>query len=93
MNEKAARVPEKGNLRIKPHENGEGYVVFNLDTSGLHYITGDMNALLERIDGKTTIAELAAAFAAERNLNEQELLSSFIASMDALAERNIIKFI
>ncbi|MBQ6336277.1 MAG: hypothetical protein IJI50_03500 [Ruminococcus sp.] len=92
MDNKAARVPVKGNLRIKPHEDGEGYIVFNLDTSGLHYITGDLYALLEKVDGKLSIKDLSAIFAAERGLDEETLVNDFIVSFDALEERNIIRF-
>jgi len=91
--DKATLIPEKGNLRIKPHENGEGYIVFNLETSGLHFITGDMYALLERMDGKATIRDLASQFAAERDLDEEQLLHDFIVGIEVLYERNIVKYV
>ena len=55
--EESKLIPEKNNIRIKEQEGK--YVIFNLETSGFHMLEKDAIDILDRVDGKTTIKELA----------------------------------
>lgn len=81
-------VPQKSNIRIKEQEGA--FVVFNLETSGFHRITRDANEILEKIDGKTTIREIAQFFAEKRKLEFSEFKNQLAAFLGELELRKII---
>ena len=51
MEEKLDLIPEKSNIRIKKKD--DDYVIFNLETSGFHKVTSDVNEILEEVNGET----------------------------------------
>lgn len=59
------KIPEKMNLRIKKED--KGYVVFNLETSGFHFVSQDGYDVLEACDGTKTVDDLAKEFSEKRN--------------------------
>jgi len=81
-------IPEKNNIRIKEQEGK--YVIFNLETSGFHMLEKDAIDILGRVDGKTTIKELANFFSNERNLPIEGLEKDFIEFFKGLELRKIV---
>jgi len=81
-------IPEKNNIRIKEQEGK--CVIFNLETSGFHMLTSDGNSILELLDGKKNIKELATYFAEQRGLDQLQLEQDFIKFFEELELRKII---
>ncbi len=90
MEEKLDLIPEKSNIRIKKKD--EDYVIFNLETSGFHKITADVNEILEEVNGEKTIRELSEYFSKKRNLNLKEFQEQLVSFFNELELRKIIKF-
>lgn len=89
MDEKLNMIPVKSNIRIKKKD--DEYVIFNLETSGFHRITSDVNEILEKLDEKMTIKELASYFAKERNLELDQFQKELLEFFNELEIRKIIK--
>ena len=87
--EELDRIPKKSNIRVK--EQDGKYVIFNLETSGFHMIEKDAMDVINEIDGKKTIRELAEIFSKERNINQEELEKDFIIFFNDLAIRKIVE--
>ena len=83
-------VPQKNNIRIKEQEGK--YVIFNLETSGFHMIEQDAKEVIDKIDGVSTVGEIAEFFAKERNLPIEELKNDFSNYFNGLELRKIISF-
>ena len=86
--EESKLIPEKNNIRIKEQEGK--YVIFNLETSGFHMLEKDAIDILDRVDGKTTIKELANFFSNEINLPIEGLEKDFIEFFKGLELRKIV---
>ena len=86
--EESKLIPEKNNIRIKEQEGK--YVIFNLETSGFHMLEKDAIDILDRVDGKTTIKELANFFSNVRNLPIEGLEKDFIEFFKGLELRKIV---
>lgn len=91
MEEKLNMIPEKSNIRIKKKD--EDYVIFNLETSGFHKVTADVNEILEEVDGEKTIKEISEFFAEKRELDLKEFQEQLIVFFNELEIRKIIKLI
>lgn len=89
MEEKLDLIPEKSNIRIKKKD--EDYVIFNLETSGFHKVTADVNEILEEVNGQKSIRELSEFFAKKRNLDLKEFQAQLIDFFKELEIRKIIK--
>ena len=83
------RIPKKSNIRVK--EQDGKYVIFNLETSGFHMIEKDAMDVINKIDGKKTVRELAEMFSKERNINIEELEKDFVIFFNDLAVRKIVE--
>lgn len=83
------RIPKKSNIRVK--EQDGKYVIFNLETSGFHMIEKDAMDVINKIDGKKTVRELAEMFSKERNINLEELEKDFVIFFNDLAVRRIVE--
>jgi|GEM_PF-4310119 hypothetical protein len=83
------RIPKKSNIRVK--EQDGKYVIFNLETSGFHMIEKDAMDVINKIDGKKTVRELAEMFSKERNINLEELEKDFVIFFNDLAVRKIVE--
>lgn len=83
------RIPKKSNIRVK--EQDGKYVIFNLETSGFHMIEKDAMDVINEIDGKKTIRELAEIFSKERKINQEELEKDFVIFFNDLAIRKIVE--
>ncbi len=81
-------IPQKNNIRIKSQD--DGFIVFNLETSGFHMLTQDCIDILEAIDGKKSIEDLARHFAEERKLNFEELYNNFQNFFTELETRKLV---
>lgn len=81
-------IPQKNNIRIKAQD--ENFVVFNLETSGFHLLTKDCIDLLEAVDGKKSIEELAHHFANEKKLNFDNLFNDFQNFFTELETRKLV---
>jgi len=81
-------IPQKNNLRIKSQD--DNFIVFNLETSGFHLLTKDCIDILEAIDGKKSIEDLAHYFASERNLEFDNLYKDFQKFFDELETRKLV---
>ncbi|MDO5556016.1 MAG: hypothetical protein Q4G09_05155 [Clostridia bacterium] len=90
MEEKLNMIPVKSNIRIKKKD--DDYVIFNLETSGFHRITSDVNEILEKLDEKMTIKELADYFAQKRDLELDKFQEELLSFFNELEIRKIIKF-
>lgn len=89
MEEKLDLIPEKSNIRIKKKD--DDYVIFNLETSGFHKVTSDVNEILEEVNGEKTIREISEYFAEKRSLDLKEFQEQLIAFFKELEIRKIIK--
>ena len=83
-------IPQVNNIRIKEQEGK--YVVFNLETSGFHMIEKDAKDVIDKIDGKASVGELADSFSKERNIPNEELRKDFTGFFKGLELRKIISF-
>ena len=83
------RIPKKSNIRVK--EQDGKYVIFNLETSGFHMIEKDAMDVINKIDGRKTVRELAEMFSKERNINLEELEKDFVIFFNDLAVRKIVE--
>ena len=83
------RIPKKSNIRVK--EQDGKYVIFNLETSGFQMIEKDSMDVINKIDGKKTVRELAEMFSKERNINLEELEKDFVIFFNDLAVRKIVE--
>lgn len=83
------RIPKKSNIRVK--EQDGKYVIFNLETRGFHMIEKDAMDVINKIDGKKTVRELAEMFSKERNINLEELEKDFVIFFNDLAVRKIVE--
>ena len=83
------RIPKKSNIRVK--EQDGKYVIFNLETSGFHMIEKDAMDVINKIDGKKIVRELAEMFSKERNINLEELEKDFVIFFNDLAVRKIVE--
>lgn len=91
MEEKLELIPEKSNIRIKKKD--EDYVIFNLETSGFHKVTSDVNEILEEVNGEKTIREISEYFAEKRKLDLKEFQEQLVAFFKELEIRKIIKLV
>lgn len=91
MEEKLNMIPERSNIRIKKKD--DDYVIFNLETSGFHKVTADVNEILEEVNGEKTIREISEYFAEKRKLDLKEFQEQLIAFFNELEIRKIIKLI
>lgn len=89
MEEKLDLIPEKSNIRIKKKD--DDYVIFNLETSGFHKVTSDVNEILEEVNGEKSIREISEYFAEKRKLDLKEFQEQLIAFFKELEIRKIIK--
>lgn len=89
MEEKLNLIPEKSNIRIKKKD--DDYVIFNLETSGFHKVTSDVNEILEEVNGEKSIREISEYFADKRKLDLKEFQEQLIAFFKELEIRKIIK--
>lgn len=81
-------IPKKNNIRLREQEGN--LVVFNLETSGFHMLAQDGADLLNEVDGRRTIKDLAALFSERNGVNAQELQEQFIVFFEGLALRKIV---
>lgn len=89
MEEKLDLIPEKSNIRIKKKD--DDYVIFNLETSGFHKVTSDVNEILEEVNGEKTIREISEYFAEKRSLDLKEFQEQLVGFFKELEIRKIIK--
>lgn len=87
--EELDKIPKKSNIRVK--EQDGKYVIFNLETSGFHMIEKDAMDVINEIDGKKTIRELARIFSKERNIDQEELEKDFVNFFNDLLIRKIVE--
>lgn len=85
-----SKIPVKGNVRIKKED--KGHVVFNLDTSGFHLLTEDGINILNKCDGKNTIADIVKIIASELSMEEKEVKKDIKIFLDDLVKRKIIQW-
>lgn len=83
-------VPQKNNIRIKEQEGK--FVIFNLETSGFHMIEKDAKDVIDKIDGVSTVGEIAEYFSNEKNIEIEELKKDFSIFFKGLELRKIISF-
>lgn len=89
MDEKLDLIPEKSNIRIKKKD--DEFVIFNLETSGFHKVTSDVNEILEKINGEDSIRKISEYFAEKRNLDLNEFQKQLVDFLRELEIRKIIK--
>lgn len=87
--EELDKIPKKNNIRVK--EQDGKYVIFNLETSGFHMIEKDAMDVINEIDGKKTIKELAKIFSKKRKIDQEELEKDFVIFFNNLAVRKIVE--
>ena len=82
-------IPEMPNIIAKQRE--DDYLIFNRETSSFHSVQQDAIHVLDKVDGRKTISQIAREIAQERDLNEDEVLSDLLEFFEALQKRRIVR--
>jgi hypothetical protein len=84
------KVPIKSKFIARKEK--DGYVIFNLETSGFHWLSKEAYEVLEKCDGSRSIKELALFFSKKKNEPVKRIEKQFCDFFKKLEERKLIKW-